>query len=44
MIDSLAEKLKMRVGYFGGHATNARIFENQFRVELSDTLEKLQFE
>jgi len=35
-VDSLAENFKMRFSDFRSHATIARIFENQFSVEVSD--------
>jgi hypothetical protein len=44
MIDSLAENFQMRFTDFHSHATNVRIFEKPFFVEVSDAPEKLQLE
>jgi hypothetical protein len=44
MIESWLESFKIRFNYFRSHATNIRIFENPFSVEVIDALEKLILE
>jgi hypothetical protein len=44
MTDSLAENLKMRLNDLRTHATNTRIFENTFSVQVSVAPEELQLE
>jgi hypothetical protein len=44
MTDSLAENFKMIFHDFHSHATNIRIFENTFSIEVSDVPGKLILE
>jgi hypothetical protein len=44
MIDSLAENLKVKFNEICSHATNIRIVETPFSVEVSNGSEKLQLE
>jgi hypothetical protein len=44
MIYSLSKNFKVGFDIIRSHATDVRIFENPFSVEVSDASEKLQFE